>query len=427
MMLEDEDDDSSDGDSDFQVPELFGRDLDNEFDEAEGRAANEHDAEGIVVDLNEIPQNNEEDPHAMVTDDEDSDDGIDDDGSFDHDGHDDPEQMDFFDEMRNDEVEGDDPPVFESDEVLRDEEDHFNMDGITSTRNGEENPTIEVEQEYAPGSSVPLYVMLNMQGHLLTRSRSKLRMGKARRALFEKIVARSNSNVVPLIYAEAQLFPSIFWQSLEDGTIPGAIPTALWCDAKKLKSLGIATLRQQSKQRITNPALLTSVDPAYHFQLMDINMNLSLRGKDTRIVLNRGFADQQGSDGIKFREKSDNAELYGESSENHANVHKLCSLVRESKPHFFFTQSCNQESCCGLRVLRKWVTSNEAISLMQKQYELTHNEAERFLRESAASYILRSWIEVADLWMKYIIYSPEQPLEGIEWAWYRKEFQGEKT
>jgi len=249
-------------------------------------------------------------------------------------------------------------------------------------------------------------------------------MNKSQRSFVEKLVARSTSAVVPLVYAEAQLFPSIFWQSLDDGTLPGAIPTALWCNPKTLKKLGIASMREHSKQRITNPSLLTSVDPGYHFQNMDVNVNLSLQGKDTRIIMNRGFADHQGSDGIKFREKSDSAELYGESSENHANVHKLSALVRERAPHFFFTQSCNQESCRGLKVLRDWVTSEEAIFMLQMEFGLDYDMAARFLRESAASYVLRSWNEVADMWMRYIIYSEEEPLGKIDWAWYRKEFQG---
>lgn len=123
-------------------------------------------------------------------------------------------------------------------------------------------------------------------------------MNRRHRAIFEKLVARANSAVVPLVYGEAQLFPSIFWQSLSDGTIPGALPTALWCDANTLKKHGIASMREHLKQRLTNPASLTSVDPTYHFQQMDVNVNLALRGKDTRIILNRGFADNQGSDGI---------------------------------------------------------------------------------------------------------------------------------
>lgn len=293
----------------------------------------------------------------------------------------------------------------------------------TSGFEGPNCPDVRVENSDPSAPRIPLYVMLNMQGHLLTRSRSKLRMNKAQRAVFEKLVARSTSRIVPLVYGEAQLFPSVFWQSLRDGSIPGAIPTALWCDAKTLGNLGIASLRQHSKQRITNPALLTSVDPAYHFHLMDVNVNLSLRGKDTRVIMNRGFADKQGSDGINFREKSDAAEFYGETSENHANVHKLSALVRESSPHYFFTQSCNQESCQGLKILRDWITSDDAIFIMQMEYGLSYEDAGRFLRESAASYVLRSWNEVADMWMRYIIYSSEAPLGEIEWAWYRKEFQ----
>ena len=294
-----------------------------------------------------------------------------------------------------------------------------------TTTTGSEPPFINLEMDGLDiSNAVSHCILLNMQGHCVTRLRHKFKMNKSQRSFVEKLVARSTSAVVPLVYAEAQLFPSIFWQSLDDGTIPGAVPTALWCNPKTLKKLGIASMREHSKQRITNPSLLTSVDPGYHFQNMDVNVNLSLQGKDTRIIMNRGFADHQGSDGIKFREKSDSAELYGESSENHANVHKLSALVRERAPHFFFTQSCNQESCRGLKVLRDWVTSEEAIFMLQMEFGLDYDMAARFLRESAASYVLRSWNEVADMWMRYIIYSEEEPLGKIDWAWYRKEFQG---
>ena len=304
------------------------------------------------------------------------------------------------------------------------EEDQEAHAKILCTRAGTHQLDIDVQHYDKSGSKIPLYVILNQHGHLLTRTQAKLRMTKLHRSLCENIVSRCRTKVVPLVYAEAQLFPTVFWQSLEDGTIAGALPTALWSDAGTLKRLGIATMRDHCKNRITNPALMTSTHPGYHFLLMDKVVNLGLRGKDTRIILHRGFADNQGEDGIKFREKSDAAELYGEASENHANVHKLSALVREKEPHFFFTQSCNHKTCRGLRVLREWITSHEAHLQLAEKYGLELEEAERYLRESAASYVLRSWNEVIDLWMRYIIYSPEEPLGKIEYAWYRKEFQG---
>lgn len=158
---------------------------------------------------------------------------------------------------------------------------------------------------------------------------------------------------------------------------------------------------------------------------MDELVNLGLRGKDTRLILHRGFADEQGPGGVKFRSSSDAAELYGESAENHANVHKLSALVCERTPHFFFTQSCNQSSlCCGLCMIREWITLHEAAALMKRKYGLDRNVAWRCLHESVASFILRSWNKVADMWMNYIINSPEAPIGEIKYAWYLKEFQG---
>ena len=227
--------------------------------------------------------------------------------------------------------------------------DHFNTEGIPVTATGTDQRDVEVENFDNPDGKVPLCVLFNQLGHLLTRTGHKIRMNKKHKHLCQRLVATNTSQVVPLVYAEAQLFADIFWQSLPDGTIPGAMPVALWTDKETLHRLGIASLREHSKQRLTNPALLTSVDPRYHFMLLDQLTNLGANGKHTRLVLQRGFADHQGKDGVSFRRRGDSAEIYGESCENHANVHKLTELVRDSQPHFFFTQTCNQRTCRGLR------------------------------------------------------------------------------
>ena len=300
--------------------------------------------------------------------------------------------------------------------------DHFNTQDIPVTATGTDQREIEVENDTA--DKIPLCVLFNQLGHLLTRTGHKIRMSKKHKHLCQRLVSTNSSRVVPLVYAEAQLFGDIFWQSLPDGTVPGAMPVALWTDKQTLDKLGIASLREHAKQRMTNPALLTSVDPRYHFMLLDQLSNLGANGKHTRLVLQRGFADHQGKDGVSFREKGDSAEIYGETCENRANVHKLCELVRENKPHYFFTQTCNQKTCRGLRVLREWVESDEAMIHLHLKYGLDFPEASRYMRESAATYASRSWNEVAELWMRYIIHSSEQPLGRMRYGWLRKEFQG---
>lgn len=139
----------------------------------------------------------------------------------------------------------DDPRVYIRGDTIDDEDDN-NLDKeqvpYISTCAGQRNPEIRVLQRDGSCTSVPVFVLLNCQGHVLVRDHGKLRMSKGYRSFFEKIVAKSSSEVVPLVYAEAQLFPSVFWQSFEDGSIAGALPTALWCDSKTLRNLGVKGL-----------------------------------------------------------------------------------------------------------------------------------------------------------------------------------------
>ena len=91
----------------------------------------------------------------------------------------------------------------------------------------------------------------------------------------------------------------------------------------------------------------------------------------------------------------------------------------------FFTQSCNQSTCRGLRKLREWVINDVAIESIKNKYNLTLQEARYILHKTAAVFVQRVWDVIANLWMRYIIYSKEEPLHKIEWAWWRKEFQDE--
>lgn len=275
--------------------------------------------------------------------------------------------------------------------------------------------------------SAPLHILLNHQGHLLIRQKAKLRLNRRHKNFFQHgIMTNLQSRTIPLAYGEAYLKPSIFYFDFPDGSIPGALPTALWADDKFLNRLGVASMRDHITTRIQNPALLCSTDSQYHFLEFDTLVNLGLRGMDTILVLHRGFAEKQNGQGATFKTNEGNEELRGEQVEDQSNVHRLAALVAESPPDYFYTQSCNQTTCPGVKRIRSWVTSIEAMKLLTgPRYNLTETEASVMLRDSAAAYIHRTWNEIAYLWMKYIIYSPEKPLHEIDWAWYRQEFQDE--
>jgi hypothetical protein len=319
------------------------------------------------------------------------------------------------------------------DESENDEEGHISSDRPRgqlplSLSNADEVLNVKLELPFDLNTnenlSIPLHVLLNRQGHLLIRRNAKLRPCLRHKAFLQRFVSRSKGRCIPLLYAESSLFPDIFYYGGGEGEIAGALPTAFWTDKSTLSRYGVASMRTHATIRINDPALLTSTDSRYHFLTMDALVNLGLRGQDSRLLLHRGFAESQDkNEGIVARTEEGYEELYDDTVDNSANVHKLSRLCADDPAHLFYTQSCNQSSAKALGILRKWVVSNEAVNCVMKKYQLCREEASSILRASAAPFVQSTWNVFIDVWMNYIINSPEEPLGRVDWAWIRKEFQ----
>lgn len=85
--------------------------------------------------------------------------------------------------------------------------DYFDSSDIPVSQTGTHQVDIETENYDAYGEKVPTCVLFNKLGHLLTRTGHKLRMNKKHRAVFEKLVSKSSSKVIPLV---CTLKPSCF-------------------------------------------------------------------------------------------------------------------------------------------------------------------------------------------------------------------------
>ena len=273
-------------------------------------------------------------------------------------------------------------------------------------------------------NSISLHVLFNSHGHLLVRRKSKLNMSRRNESFLQRLVSMNETRTIPLAYPESLLFPDIFYLGNKDGSVLGALPTPLLNDDRTLKKFGVASLISHARIRTKDPSLLSSSNCKYQFFQFDGIANLGLRGSDSRVVLHRGLHGllPNACDGI--RTDSDNIEFYGDTIDSKQSVHRLAAAVGEDAPHYFYTQSCNQKMQRGLRRLREWIESEEAIRILKKHHPgLDDQSCEKTLHESAASFILSSWIEVSELWLKYIVQSSEMPLGKILKVWYRKEFQ----
>ena len=70
--------------------------------------------------------------------------------------------------------------------------------------------------------------IMNQCGSLLTRKKHQIRGSWKQKFFIQKLCAISRGTSVPLIYAEAMLFPSIFWKASGDmNSLVGALPAPL--------------------------------------------------------------------------------------------------------------------------------------------------------------------------------------------------------
>ena len=84
-------------------------------------------------------------------------------------------------------------------------------------------------------------VLLNLRGSLLLRKNRDLRGSRAERGFLERIVSMFSSKTVPLVYPEAMMMLSDFWEALGDGSVVGAMPSCLWNRPDVLSSNNFAS------------------------------------------------------------------------------------------------------------------------------------------------------------------------------------------
>jgi hypothetical protein len=142
-------------------------------------------------------------------------------------------------------------------------------------------------------------VLLNNVGACLSRRDRPIRPRRFQASFLEKMVCTSEGHSVPLVYVEGTMFPSIFWKDTYDGSLVGAMPSALLNDARECNRHGYASVTDHIRSRIKNLSLRTSSDPRYIFHAFDCFANINLRGEDSRIVLSRGFVENETKGGVR--------------------------------------------------------------------------------------------------------------------------------
>lgn len=275
-------------------------------------------------------------------------------------------------------------------------------------------------------ASISGCVILNNMGSLLAWRDNKLRGSRRQQNFLQRIISTTPGNSVPLVYPEAMLFPSIFWKDdgAGDAAILGALPCGLLAHDATLRKHGVASIQSHVQSRITNTSLATSTDVRYLCFAFDEIVNLGCRHEDVRVLLHRGVVG--ASNGIRVS-GIDKSFLDTDSCDSRPTVNKLAAAITEKQATYFFTHTANQKLHFGLSSIKQWIDSDNVMEMLCKGNNMSNwdhrEEVREALQQEAAVTLLRNWIEVSIIYMKYIATSPEQPLGDIEHIWWRFEFQ----
>ena len=272
-------------------------------------------------------------------------------------------------------------------------------------------------------SRFPMHVLMNEHGTLLLRNGKQLKPSRGVKGFLQKIVATATGQSIPLLYPEAMLFPSIFWNQQSDGSYDGAIPIGLWNGNQTANEFGYATLAEHMRCRVKNSSLLCSTDPRYIYFAFDTVNNVMSRGMDNRLVLRRGFEHMLGP--TKILGQSNDSMLSSDMLDSRRNVMKLAAMVREKEPTYFYTHTCNQSEHFGIAPLRELLKLRlELLEVRRDEYTATDfEELRNSYHLSVSTQIIRTWFKVGKMFMNYILTSPEKPLGTIERHWWRWEYQ----
>lgn len=310
---------------------------------------------------------------------------------------------------------------------------------IPTTNSGKIAARFNVTSLAKQGRLVSNHVLLNQSGSLLLRRHAKLRGNRCQRNFLQRIVSTSSQyGTVPLIYPEAMLFPNIFWASVENDSMVGAIPNAFWKDNSTLKKLGIASLYDHLRTRMLDPSLQTHTNTVYHYFAWDQLANLGLRGHNTELVLRRGWAEMNGYEGIQMRDKED--PVYDEQMiDTRATINQLSAANARQQVDLFFTWTNNQTDTFGCRKIAQWINSDEAIERVLQNGWNTNNvsdrlndsidaeDAKKSLQIGAATMSIRCWLETVQVFLRYLQFGLDSPFRnicgGISEIFNRLEFQ----
>jgi predicted GIY-YIG superfamily endonuclease/DNA replication protein DnaC len=214
-----------------------------------------------------------------------------------------------------------------------------------------------------------------------------------------------------LLYPEAMLFPTIFWDYNQDVcSYPGALPSYFFFEGGKFVPKEFGSLKEHMKVRIRDNLCFTSTYPPYLHFWFDVVVNNALSHTTASMITNRGleFVPQ-------LREKAVSKECFFSFDEDTSSKKKkeLSYLIREGRWDYFVTLTANDTLSPGLCKIQ---------AAMEKIAEGDSNKL-LMLDQEYQNVKVKSWRRTIQALQRYFMESPDQVLGPIKTYFLRYEFQ----
>ena len=110
-------------------------------------------------------------------------------------------------------------------------------------------------------------------------------------------------------------------------------------------------------------------------------------------------------------------------------VRNLSASQKHHKMDFFLALACNQSENFGISPIKNWIDGYDWHSNFDNCHCMTKNEKEEIktaLHESAASLLLRAWMEVRITFLEFLCGSSTSPCFPVECMFSRDEYQADQ-
>ena len=102
-------------------------------------------------------------------------------------------------------------------------------------------------------------------------------------------------------------------------------------------------------------------------------------------------------------------------------------MLREKQATYFYTHTFNMSEHFGLKKPSKWIrkSKHQIMSDVNVLHAVRREKVQAFI-QSASVVLLRTCMEVGQIFMDYVVNSLERPLGKVIKFWWRFEFQDTK-